>query len=71
MFPHLTDRRLSREGGEMDRLARLKIARREGIAEGSHANAIETARRMIDRNYNLDDIADITMLPISELQQLK
>ena len=59
--------RLSRKGGEMDRLARLKIARREG----SHANAIETARRMIARNYNLDDIADITMLPISEIQQLK
>ena len=63
--------RLSREGGEMDRLARLTIARREGEKQGEHRKAVEMARRMIDRNYNLDDIADITMLPISEIKQLK
>ena len=51
--------RLSREGGEMDRLARLKTARREGIAigekrgraEGSHAKAVEMARSMIENNF--------------------
>ncbi len=75
--------RLSREGGEMDRLARLKIARREGIAigekrgreqgiaEGSHAKAIEMARSMIEDNFPVSTIAKHTGLSLSEIQTLK
>ncbi len=71
--------RLSREGGEIDRLARLKIARREGIAigekrgraEGSHAKAVEMARSMIEDNFPDSTIAKHTGLSVEEIQKLK
>ena len=79
--------RLSREGGEMDRLARLKIARREGekigiaigekrgraegIAEGSHAKAIETARNFLRMGFPAEKVAEGTGLSLEEIQNLK
>ena len=43
----------------------------EGIAEGSHAAKLETARRMISQKYDLNTIADLTTLSIEEIQKLK
>ena len=75
--------RLSREGGEMDRLARLKIARREGEkigiaigekrgrAEGSHAKAIETARNFLRMGFPAEKVAEGTGLSLEEIQNLK
>ena len=74
--------RLSREGGEMDRLARLKIARREGEkigiaigekrgrAEGSHAKAVEMARTMLLDGEPADKIMRYSGLSMEEIQGL-
>jgi predicted transposase/invertase (TIGR01784 family) len=79
--------RLSREGGEMDRLARLKIARREGekrgivigekrgrkqgIAEGSHSAKLETARNFLRMGFPAEKVAEGTGLSVEEIQNLK
>ena len=71
--------RLSREGGEMDRLARLKIARREGIAEGekrgreqgSHSAKLETARNFLRMGLSKEQVAQGTGLSLEEIQNLK
>ena len=43
---------------------------KQGIAEGSHAANLETARRMISQNYDINTIADLTTLSVEEIQKL-
>ena len=45
-------------------------ARREGLAEGSHQKAIETAKIMKNMNYPLEDIFIITGLSKEEVKNL-
>ena len=45
-------------------------ARREGLAEGSHQKAIETAKIMKNMNYPLEDIYTITGLSKEEVKNL-
>ena len=68
------------------RLARLKIARREGekigiaigekrgraegIAEGSHAKAVETARNFLRMGFPAEKVAEGTGLSLEEIQKL-
>ena len=79
--------RLSREGGEMDRLAGLKIARREGEkhgiaigerrgreqgrAEGSHSAKLEDARNFLRMGFPAEKVAEGTGLSLEEIQKLK
>jgi len=57
---------LARERFQRDRISDLAGARRDGKAEGK----TEVARRMLERGMTLDAIADITGLPLEELQIL-
>lgn len=58
--------RLSREGGEMDRLARLKIARREGAFSAK----LEDARNFLRMGLSKEQVAQGTGLSIEEIQDL-
>ena len=45
--------------------------RKEGIAEGSHAKAVETARNGLKLGLSTEQIQILTGLPLSEIQNLK
>ena len=47
-----------------------EISREEGIAEGAHNQAIETARRLIQMNLAFEQIADATGLSVDEVKSL-
>ena len=71
--------RLSREGGEYDRLARLAAAEergekrglKKGIEKGAYTAKIAMARTMLSDGESLDKIQRYTQLSISEIQALK
>jgi predicted transposase/invertase (TIGR01784 family) len=42
-----------------------------GITEGKQAQSIQTARRMLSRNMSLEEIAELTDLPIDRIQALQ
>ena len=42
----------------------------EGISEGSHQKALETAKTMLAMHYPLEDICKITGLTKAEVEQL-
>ena len=44
--------------------------REQGRAEGEHSAKLETARRMISKHYDIDDISEMTSLSIQEIQAL-
>lgn len=44
--------------------------RAEGRAEGAQSNAIATARKMKSKGYSLDEIAELTGLPLTQIQSL-
>ena len=46
-------------------------AERKGIAIGAHDKAVETARKLLAKNYPIDDIADSTGLSIEEVNTLQ
>ena len=47
-----------------------EISREEGIAEGAHNNAVETARRMLEDDMTAELVAKYTTLPLEQVQQL-
>ena len=44
--------------------------KQEGIFEGSHQKALETAKLMRTHNYPIAEICTITGLPLSEIEKL-
>ena len=47
-----------------------EIAPQEGLSEGSHQKALETAKTMLAMHYPLEDICKITGLTEAEIEQL-
>jgi predicted transposase/invertase (TIGR01784 family) len=45
--------------------------RQEGITEGKQVQSIQTARRMLGRNMSLEEIAELTDLPLDRIQALQ
>ena len=41
-----------------------------GIQQGAYQKALETAKKLIERGYELEDIADLSGLPLSQVQEL-
>lgn len=42
----------------------------EGISQGSHDKAVETARKMIERNMAFEDICELTDLSLNEIKRI-
>ena len=42
----------------------------EGVAKGARQQAIETAKKMIIKNYAINDISELTGLSVKEIQEL-
>ena len=42
----------------------------EGFAEGEHKNKLETARKMIEKNFSHEEISQITGLSQEEIKSL-
>jgi len=61
---------MAREKFLMDQRSRLSYALKKGLADGKAEGKAEVARRMMERGMTLDAIADITGLPLEELQTL-
>ncbi len=43
---------------------------KEGIKEGSYDKQIEIAKEMLKRNMNINDISDITKLPLDVIKKI-
>ena len=48
----------------------IENGREEGRREGRSEAIIETAENMLNKNYPIDDIAEITGLPLEKIQEL-
>ncbi len=44
---------------------------KEGIEEGTKSNRIIVAKKMLEKNININDISEITELSINEIEKLK
>lgn len=55
---------------ELDEKSRLRTAREEGLSEGKAEQAKEIARKMLSRKMDIPDIADITGLSPTQIEQL-
>ena len=44
---------------------------KEGIEEGAKSNRIIVAKKMLEKNININDISEITELSINEIEKLK
>ena len=44
--------------------------REAGLQQGAHQKALETAKKLIARGYEPEDIADLSGLTISQIQEL-
>lgn len=42
-----------------------------GITEGKQVQSIQTARRMLNKNMSLEEIAELTDLPLAQIQALQ
>ena len=42
----------------------------QGIEQGAYEKALETAQKLIARGYEPEDIADLSGLPLSQVQEL-
>ena len=62
--------RLSREGGEYDRMARLAAAEERGEKRGIHTAKLETARNFLLMGLSEEQVAQGTGLSLSEIQKL-
>ena len=49
----------------------IEEGKKEGIKEGIKKAKIEDARKMLIKKYPIEDIADITGLPVEEIKKLK
>ena len=58
------------KGDEIVMTTAMKL-RTEGKTEGKTEKANEAARKMLAKNYSLDDISEITGLSIEEISTLK
>jgi predicted transposase/invertase (TIGR01784 family) len=45
--------------------------KREGITEGKQVQSIQTARRMLNKNMSLEEIAELTDLSLAQIQALQ
>ena len=48
-----------------------RAAKKEGIAEGAHNMAVETALKMLEKSIPLETVAECTGLPEEEIALLK
>ena len=48
----------------------FRRGKKEGIIEGAHEKAIETAKNMLKNNISLEIIADCTGLPLQTVEEL-
>ena len=62
---------LLQEGINKGRKEGINKGRKEGLNKGAHQKAIKTANKMLQKGYPLETIAEITELPISEIQKLQ
>lgn len=42
----------------------------EGISQGSHDKAVETARKMMEKNMSSEDICELTGLSLNEIKRI-
>ena len=42
----------------------------QGLEQGAYEKALETAQKLIARGYEPEDIADLSGLPLSQVQEL-
>ena len=61
---------LSTDRAEADYRNGLILAEEKGEKKGRKETRLETARNMLARNYPLADIAEITNLPLEEVEKL-
>jgi predicted transposase/invertase (TIGR01784 family) len=66
----MRERAKARERFLIDQRLDRAEAREEGLAEGVVRGKIETARNMKRKGYAVADIADMTGLPVSEVERL-
>ena len=55
---------------EEDQEMILNSERLEGIEEGSNQKQIEIAKKLLDKNMDIQDIADATGLPLEKVKEL-
>ena len=48
----------------------LEQGRLEGLERGAYQNKLETAKKLIARGYELEDIADLSGLTLSQVQEI-
>lgn len=61
--------KISSQGGEVAMNTAMEL-RRQGIQEGLKRGKIEDAKKMLQKRYHIDDIMEITNLPLETLTQL-
>jgi predicted transposase/invertase (TIGR01784 family) len=59
------------EGKQEGELLGMIKGKQLGITEGKQAQSIQTARRMLGRNMPLEEIAELTDLPLDRIQALQ
>ena len=66
---------LSQEKYETDRKIEMNGARKEGLKEGlkegERNKAISFALKLLNKNYNIKEISELTELSIEEIENLK
>ena len=55
----------------MDYQTGLENGKEEGKKEGAKSNRIIVAKKMLEKNININDISEITELSINEIEKLK
>ena len=55
----------------MDYQTGLENGKEEGMKEGAKSNRIIVAKKMLEKNININDISEITELSINEIEKLK
>jgi predicted transposase/invertase (TIGR01784 family) len=68
--PKMRERAESRKRFLDEQAIIMNDVREEGLAEGEAKNARENAQKMKRKGYPVDEIAEITGLPLSEIEQL-
>ena len=56
---------------DLDMQVKAEEAREEGLAEGQQQKAIETAKKMLKKNYPTSDISEITGLPLDQVLEMQ
>ena len=55
---------------EYDYATDIAVKQEEAYAQGAYQKALETARKLIGRGYSPEDIADLSGLTFSQVQEL-